>query len=149
MSGRTDSLAGTRLPESVCARCAHAGGLLGWLEAVLPPLPFAMCSSPAEERPGRILALPNGFLKTLVAKRYGDELMRYAESVRLERVEIVVDPTVSILAADGQPPDEPRQARPTRAHVQPLRHHRPSARTHRCDLRSKAGAGPTGRARAR
>jgi hypothetical protein len=95
MSGRADSLVGTRLPDSVCARCAHAGGLLGWLEAVLPPLPFAMCFSAAEDRPGGILALLNGFLKTLIAKRYGDELARYAESVGLERVEIVVDPTVS------------------------------------------------------
>ena len=100
MSGPADSLAGTRLPELVCARCSHAGGLLGWLEAALPPLPFAMCFSAAEERPGGILALPNGFLKTLVAKRYGDELARYAESVGFERVEIVVDPTVSARTAD-------------------------------------------------
>ena len=85
MSGRPDSLPWTPLPESVCARCAHVGGLLGWLEAVLPPLPFAMCFSAAEERPGGILALPNGFLKTLVAQRYADELVRYAASVGLER----------------------------------------------------------------
>ena len=97
MSAAPDSLVGTRLPESVCARCAHAGGLLGWLEAALPPLPFAMCFSAAEERPGGILALPNGFLKTLVAKRYGDELVRHAESVGLEQIEIVVDPTVTIV----------------------------------------------------
>ena len=103
---------GDALPESVCARCAHAGGLLGWLEAALPPLPFAMCFSAAEERPGGILALPNGFLKTLVAQRYGDELARYAESVGLARVEIVVDPTVSAPAADERPPDEPPEARP-------------------------------------
>jgi hypothetical protein len=119
MSGRPDSLAWTPLPEPVCARCAHGGGLLRWLEAVLPPLPFAMCFSAAEERPGGILALPNGFLKRLVAQRYGDELVRYAESVGLARVEIVVDPTVSVRAADGQPPDEPREARPARARVQP------------------------------
>ena len=66
-----------------------------------------MCFSAAEERPGGILALPNGFLKTLVAKRYGDELARYAESAGFERVEIVVDPTVSAPAADEQPPAEP------------------------------------------
>jgi hypothetical protein len=78
-----------------------------------------MCFSAAEERPGGILALPNGFLKRLVAQRYGDELVRYAESVGLARVEIVVDPTVSVRAADGQPPDEPREARPARARVQP------------------------------
>jgi hypothetical protein len=119
MSGSPDSLAWTPLPESVCARCAHAGGLLGWLEAVLPSLPFAMCFSAPEERPAGILALPNGFLKTLVSKRYGDELARYAESVGLERIEIVVDPTVSVHAADGQPPDETREARPARVREQP------------------------------
>jgi hypothetical protein len=119
MSGDPVSLSGTPLPALVCARCAHASGLLGWLEAVLPPLPFAMCFSAAEERPGGILALPNGFLKTLVAKRYGDELARYAESVGLERVEIVVDPTVSVHAADGQPPDEPPEARAARVREQP------------------------------
>jgi hypothetical protein len=46
------SRVGTRLPALVCARCANAGGLLGWMEAALPPLPFAMCFSAAEERPG-------------------------------------------------------------------------------------------------
>jgi len=86
------------------APCSHAGGLLEWLEAVLPPLPFAMCFSAAEERPDGILALPNGFLKTLVAKRYGEELAGYAESVGLERVEIVVDPTVAARAADERNP---------------------------------------------
>ena len=96
------------------APCSHAGGLLGWLEAALPPLPFAMCFSAAEERPDGNLALPNGFLKTLVAKRYGDELARYAESVGLERIEIVVDPTVSAPAAEEPAPHEPRQDRPTR-----------------------------------
>jgi hypothetical protein len=60
MSGHADSLLETHLPALVCARCAHEGGLLGWLEAVLPSLPFAMCFSAAEERPGGILALPNG-----------------------------------------------------------------------------------------
>jgi hypothetical protein len=45
----------------VCARCAHAPGLLAWLEEALAPLPFAMCFSAAEERAGGILALPNGF----------------------------------------------------------------------------------------
>jgi hypothetical protein len=110
---------GTHLPALVCARCAHAGGLLGWLEEALPPLPFAMCFSAAEERPGGILALPNGFLKTLVSKRYGDELGRYAESVGLERIEIVVDPTVSVHTADRQPADERRQARPVRVREQP------------------------------
>ncbi len=124
MSGRSDSLAWTPLPESVCARCAHAGGLLGWLEAVLLPLPFAMCFSAAEERPGGILALPNGFLKTLVATRYGGELDRYAESVGLERVEIVVDPTVSVRAtdaqaSDAQAPDAPPKAPFARNRQQP------------------------------
>jgi hypothetical protein len=76
MSGRQDALAGTHSPALVCARCGHTGGLLAWLEAALPPLPFAMCFSAAEERPGGILALPNGFLKTLVAKRYADEISR-------------------------------------------------------------------------
>jgi hypothetical protein len=92
---------------------------MGWLEEVLPPLPFAMCISAAEERPGGILALPNGFLKKLVAKRYGDELARYAESVGLKRVEIVVEPTVSVRAADERPPDAPRSARPARVREQP------------------------------
>src|SRR5664279_5341058 len=120
MSGRADSLVGTRLPGSVCARCAHAGGLLGWLEAALPPLPFAMCFSAAEERPGGILALPNGFLKTLVAKRYGDQLLGYAESVGFERVEIVVDPTVSApSAADEQPPARQHEERPAAVREQP------------------------------
>jgi hypothetical protein len=119
VSGRPDSLVGTRLPELVCARCAHAGGLLRWLEAALPPLPFAMCFSAAEERPGGILALPNGFLKTLVAKRYGDELARYAESVGLDRLEIVVDPAVAVHAADEPHPDEPPEARAARVREQP------------------------------
>jgi hypothetical protein len=119
MSGSPDSLAGTPLPALVCAQCAHAGGLLGWLEALLPPLPFAMCFSAAEERPGGILALPNGFLKTLVAKRYADELVRYAESAGLARVEIVVDPTVAVPATDGPPPDEPPEARAAYAREQP------------------------------
>jgi hypothetical protein len=44
MSGREDSLVWTRLPDSVCARSAHTGGLLGWLEEALPPLPFAVHS---------------------------------------------------------------------------------------------------------
>ena len=52
MSGRPVSLPWTPLPESVCARCAHAPGLLGWLEEALQPLPFAMCFSAAEELPG-------------------------------------------------------------------------------------------------
>jgi hypothetical protein len=95
MSGRADSLVGTRLPGAACARCAHVGGLLGWLEEVLPPLPFAMCFSTAKERSGGILALPNGFLEALVAQRYGDALARHAESIGIKRVEIVVDPTVS------------------------------------------------------
>jgi hypothetical protein len=38
-----------------------------------------MCFSAAGERLSGILALPNGFLMTLVARRYGDELARYAE----------------------------------------------------------------------
>jgi hypothetical protein len=60
MSVRPDSRAWTPLPDSVCAGCAHAPGLLAWLAQALPPLPFAMCFSAAEERPGGILALPNG-----------------------------------------------------------------------------------------
>jgi hypothetical protein len=119
MSGAPDSLAGTHLPDSVCARCAHAGGLLGWLEEVLPPLPFAMCFSAAEERPGGMLALPNGFLKRLVAQRYGDELVRYADSVGLARIEIVVDPTVSAPSADDQALREPREDHPARLREQP------------------------------
>jgi hypothetical protein len=81
MSGDRVSLPWTPLPESVCERCAHAPGLLAWLEEALQPLPFAMCFSAAEERPGGILALPNRFLNTLVAQRYADELARYAASV--------------------------------------------------------------------
>jgi hypothetical protein len=77
-----------------------------------------MCFSAAEERPGGILALPNGFLKTLVAKRYGDELARYAATVGFERVEIVVDPTVSASPTDEQPPDPPREARSVRVREQ-------------------------------
>ena len=73
------------------APCSHAGGLLEWLEAVLPPLPFAMCFSAAEERPDGILALPNGFLKTLVAKRYGEELAGYA-GLEVERIEYIALP---------------------------------------------------------
>ena len=119
MSVRPDSLVGTRLPESVCARCAHAGGLLGWLEEALPPLPFAMCFSAAEERPGGILALPNGFLKTLVAKRYGDELARYAESAGFERIEIVLDPTLFASTADEHAPAERRGRRPPPMREQP------------------------------
>jgi hypothetical protein len=119
MSSRPDSLAWTPLPESVCARCAHAGGLPGWPEAVLAPLPFAMCFSAAEERSGGILALPNGFLKTLVAQRFADELVRYAASVGLARIEIVVDPTVSAPSADDQALREPREDHRARLREQP------------------------------
>ena len=92
MSVRPDAPVWTPLPEPVCARCAHGLGLLAWLEEALPPLPFAMCFSAAEERPDGILALPNGFLKTLVSQRYRAELDRYAESAGFEAIEIVVDP---------------------------------------------------------
>ncbi len=115
----TDGLVGTPLPEPVCARCAHAPGLLAWLEETLPPLPFAMCFSAAEERPGGILALPNGFLKTLVTQRYGDKLARYAESVGFEHVEIVVDPTVAAPTSDEQPPAERREERLPPVRAQP------------------------------
>jgi hypothetical protein len=107
MSTRPDTRVWTPIPEPVCARCAHGPGLLAWLEETLPPLPFAMCFSAAEERPGGILALPNGFLKTLVAQRYADELRRYAASAGLERVEIVVDPTVTAVSPDRAPPHLP------------------------------------------
>ena len=99
MTASPRGLAGTGVDRLMFAPCSHAPGLLGWLEATLKPLPFAMCFSAAEERPGGILALPNRFLKTLVAQRYADELERYAASVGLARVEIVVDPTVSAPAA--------------------------------------------------
>jgi hypothetical protein len=55
-----------------------------------------------KDRPGGILALPNRFLQTFVSQRYRDELQRYAESVGLERVEMVVDPTVSAVAVDAR-----------------------------------------------
>jgi hypothetical protein len=71
-----------------------------------------MCFSAAQERPGGILAPPNGFLKTLVAQRYGDELTRYADSVGVERIAIVVDPTVSATTADDHPPARRRDERP-------------------------------------
>jgi hypothetical protein len=61
--------------------------------------------------PGWDPGLPNGFLKTIVAKRHGDELARYAEAAGFERVEIVVDP-VSAPAADEQPSAERREERP-------------------------------------
>lgn len=67
-----------------------------------------MCFSAAGERPGGVLALPNGFLKTLVTQRYADELDRYAASSGLERIEIVVDPAVSAVSGDSareQPPE--------------------------------------------
>ena len=79
-------------------------GLLAWLEEALPPLPFAMCFSAAEERPGGILALPNGFIKTLVSQRYRDELDRYAASAGFDAIEIVVDPTVSVVVRDKEGP---------------------------------------------
>jgi hypothetical protein len=63
------------------------------------------------ERLGGILALPNRFLKTLVAQRYADELEPYAASVGLARVEIVVDPTVAAPAGD-RPPVEATDALP-------------------------------------
>ena len=78
-----------------------------------------MCFSAAEERPGGILALPNGFLKTLVAKRYGDELAQYARSAGLESVEIVVDVTVSARASDEPPAEPPREVRSVRVREQP------------------------------
>jgi hypothetical protein len=101
------------------ARCSHAPGLLGWLESTLKPLPFAMCFSAAEERPGGILALPNRFLKTLVAQRYADELERYAASVGLSRVEIVVDPTVSAPTNDAPPAESTETTPATPVREQP------------------------------
>ena len=59
------------------------------------------------------------FLKRLVTQRFGDELVQYAESAGLERVEIVIDPAVSVPTTDARPLDEPRAARPARARVQP------------------------------
>src|SRR5471030_1255786 len=61
MSVRPDSRSWTSMSEPVCAGCAHGPGLLASLAKALPPLPFAMCFSAAEERPGGILALPDGF----------------------------------------------------------------------------------------
>jgi hypothetical protein len=101
------------------APCSHAPGLLGWLESTLKPLPFAMCFSAAEERPGGILALPNRFLKTLVAQRYADELERYAASVGLSRVEIVVDPTVSAPTNDAPPAESTETTPATPVREQP------------------------------
>jgi hypothetical protein len=103
MTASPRGLERTGVDGRMFAPCSHAPGLLGWLEATLKPLPFAMCFAAAEERPGGILALPNWFLKTLVAQRYADELERYAASIGLARVEIVVDPTVSAAAIDGPP----------------------------------------------
>jgi hypothetical protein len=119
MTASPHALAGTGVDRLMFAPCSHALGLLAWLESTLPPLPFAMCFSAAEERPGGILALPNGFLKTIVAKRYGDELARYAEAVGVESIEIVVDPTVSVRTAHDPTPEEPRAARPAREREQP------------------------------
>jgi hypothetical protein len=49
----------------------------------------------AEERPGDVLALENGFLRGIVAQRYGHELRRYAASTGIDRVELVVDPALA------------------------------------------------------
>jgi hypothetical protein len=62
MTASPKALAGTGVDRLMFAPCSHAPGLLAWLEAALRPLPFAMCFSAAEERPGGILALPSGFL---------------------------------------------------------------------------------------
>jgi hypothetical protein len=78
-----------------------------------------MCFSAAEERPGGILALPNRFLKTLVAQRYADELERYAASVGLSRVEIVVDPTVSAPTNDAPPAESTETTPATPVREQP------------------------------
>jgi len=119
MTASPSGLQGTGVDGLMFAPCSHAPGLLGWLEATLKPLPFAMCFSAAEERPGGILALPNGFLKTFVAQRYACELERYAVSVGLARVEIVVDPTVSATTADEHLPARRREERPRPVREQP------------------------------
>jgi hypothetical protein len=110
-------LVGNAVDGLMFAPCSHAPGLLAWLAAALRPLPFAKCFSAAEERPGGVLALPNGFLKTLITQRYGDELDRYAASAGLERIEIVVDPAVSAVSADSareRPPEAPPPVPPVR-----------------------------------
>jgi hypothetical protein len=101
------------------APCSHAPGLLAWLEHALRPLPFAMCFSAAQERPGGILALPNGFLKTVVTQLYGDELDHDAASAGLERIEIVVDPMVSAAPDEQVPPGAPDAPPPTPVREQP------------------------------
>jgi hypothetical protein len=102
--------------RTVCARPR----LLASLEEALPPLPFAMCFSAAEERPGGVLALPNGFLKTLVAKRYRDHLDRYAASAGFGAIEIVVDPRVSVVVRDeADAPFRPETLPPAPGREQP------------------------------
>jgi len=66
-------------------------GLLDTLRDQLPAGSYRMCFSAAEERPGAVLALPNSFLRGIVARRYGDELRAWAESTGASRVELVVD----------------------------------------------------------
>ncbi len=119
MTASPEALAGTGVDSLMFAPCSHAPLMLAWLDEALPPLPFAMCFSAAEERAGGILALPNEFLKAIVTQRYGDELRRYAESAGFERVEIVVDPTVAAPAAEKQPPAEQRGERPAAVREQP------------------------------
>jgi hypothetical protein len=50
---------------------------------------------------GRYLGTPNGFLKTLVGQRYQHELQQYALAFGLERIEVIVDPSVSAAASDA------------------------------------------------
>ena len=50
----------------------------------------------------RVLAPPNGFLRDIVAQRYGDELRRYAASIGIHRVALVVDPGIANRTATAE-----------------------------------------------
>lgn len=71
--------------------------LLDHLRGELPSPAFSMCFGVAEERGDGVLALPNEFVRGVVARRYDDELRRWAESTGVSSVELVVD--VSIAAS--------------------------------------------------
>lgn len=78
-------------------------GLLDTLRDQLSVGSYRMCFSAAEERSGAVLALPNEFLRGIVARKYDDELRAWAESTGAARVELVVDRSL----APPLPEDDP------------------------------------------
>ena len=86
-------------------------GLIEHLRATLPRHAFAVCFACAEERDGARLALPNEFVRRLVADRYDAELRSWAASTGAARIELVVDRSLAPPPVEEEPePDEASSA---------------------------------------